>query len=85
MARAIVEIDMPEQCSECPLERESYCMAVGEELPFYGKRATWCPLKESVKPKPVLHNDFRCPACGNNLYCGQAYCDECGRKVKWDG
>lgn len=50
MARAIVEIDMPESCAECPLEYDYWCMVMGtmldDECSIYTERDRRCPLKE---------------------------------------
>ena len=50
MARAIVEIDMPESCAECPLEYDYCCMVMGtmldDECSIYTERDKRCPLKE---------------------------------------
>ena len=47
-------------------------------------------MKEQEPVRPVLGrignstNDYTCPVCGTDLYHYQKYCDECGRKVKWN-
>lgn len=48
MARAKVEIEIPENCAECPLEYDYLCMAMGDvlddECSIYTERDKRCPL-----------------------------------------
>lgn len=50
MARATVEIEMPESCAECPLEHDYLCMVMGtmldDECNIYTERDKRCPLIE---------------------------------------
>lgn len=45
--KAILVIDMPESCFDCPCESEYLCGAARKEL-FYeaDRKPEWCPLKE---------------------------------------
>lgn len=51
MARAKVEIEMPESCAACPLEYDYYCMVMrdvlDDECSIYTERDKRCPLKET--------------------------------------
>ena len=49
-------------------------------------------LKAQEAVVPVLahegankqRNDYKCPECQTLLYYEQRYCEQCGRKVKWN-
>lgn len=47
MKKAVLIIDMPESCNECPLmfrhEEERCCMPEGRNS--FSKKPSWCPLK----------------------------------------
>ena len=45
--KAILVIDMPATCWDCPCESEYFCGAACKEL-FYveDRKPDWCPLKE---------------------------------------
>ena len=55
MDKAILVIDMPSRCGECPVcasyqscafsTREVWCAATGKDVDLYSK-SIWCPLKE---------------------------------------
>lgn len=53
MARATVEIEMPETCAECPLEYDYYCMVMrdvlDDECSIFTERDKRCPLVEVKK------------------------------------
>lgn len=71
-------------CKGCPYE--------GKECIDRLKADALALLKEQEAVEPTLiregrnkyYNDYVCPGCDNELYYGQNYCSECGRKVKWE-
>lgn len=65
MGKAVLVIDMPNSCSECPLFHDTYCDMCCSGLNYrsinypYPKdfRQVWCPLKplsENVKIDEIL-------------------------------
>ena len=82
MAKAILELEMPESCRECPLQAIStekkirYCTVIRYTTDYYGtKRRDDCPLKpvedKEKHGKWVLH--------GNDDDLGMTYyCSVCG-------
>ena len=42
------------------------------------------PIRIENSPNKYFDN-YRCPSCNGELVFGQAYCSDCGGKVKWDG
>ena len=62
MSKAILVIDMPEGCDNCPLmfrhEEERCCIAEGRNS--FSKKPNWCPLKPvSEKALDVLEALYR--------------------------
>ena len=51
MNKAILVIDMPKNCDECPCEDRDYpvCCVLNKERKCYAKRPNWCPLKPIPK------------------------------------
>ncbi len=70
MGKAILVMDMPECCEECPLMRcevdcipEEYCKANNnEEIINVEKKTDWCPLKELPERKEEVRY------CGNGIF-----------------
>lgn len=64
--KAVLVIDMPTRCEECPLLADEFCYGIYRARCVYddmGKngRAKWCPLKplpEKMIPEMVLGNAF---------------------------
>ena len=46
MARAMLIMDMPEACYECPCEADYVCQAKCKEIDEIDKVQEWCPLRE---------------------------------------
>ena len=57
MAKAVLVMDMPENCENCACKYPSYkndalydCAITGKTIPInggrYGKKPDWCPLRE---------------------------------------
>lgn len=42
---ALIDIDMPEECIDCPLESYHECLVTGKGSASVG-RASWCPFHE---------------------------------------
>lgn len=63
MGKAILVIDTPDGCHECPLAVETVhnydaCCIDGRRIISYGK-FSWCPLKPAPEPKLVWYDDER--------------------------
>lgn len=65
MSKAILVMDMPENCEHCACKYPSYkddalydCAITGKTVPInggrYGKKPDWCPLRELPEKE---HND----------------------------
>ena len=73
MSKAVLVIDMPERCLDCPLGYEDdygdWCIAsvgeTGEHRDIYQQvhnkltRPDWCPLKPLPKKKPSLDEPMK--------------------------
>lgn len=64
--KAILVIDMPKECWDCPLHRSSWdedneeimiCRGKYMES-HYGERPDWCPLKPLPEKKHKITNDY---------------------------
>ena len=74
-------------CNECPYECDDMDQCI--EAVTYDALEL---LKEQEAVVPVLvyegankqHNNYKCPECQTLLYYEQRYCEQCGRKVKWN-
>lgn len=57
MAKAVLVLDMPENCSDCCLCNNGYCTKKLMCCNFNTeeKRAEWCPIKE-LPQKQIHHN-----------------------------
>ena len=60
--KAILTIEMPESCFDCPCESEYVCGAAQKKL-FYeeDRKPEWCPLKETPNkmiPEMVIGNRY---------------------------
>ena len=75
MAKAILELEMPESCWQCPCiqdrtETYRWCGAVGGDCPNppYEKRRDDCPLKLVERCEWILIDDdnglWQCSKCG---------------------
>lgn len=54
MSKAILVMDMPESCRECPLELSKHQCAVNSELMKDNTiRQVWCPLREVPEKKDL--------------------------------
>ena len=67
MSKAILVMDMPTDCEDCPLfkdgdkgERECKATRKGTEYDYYKTRPSWCPLREV--PQKQVNN------CLDNTY-----------------
>ena len=56
--KAILVIDMPEKCEDCPLTEwaGSYCRLIG--MFVNDERPSWCPLKPMPQKKEVEVNEI---------------------------
>jgi hypothetical protein len=56
MSKAILVIDMPDSCDNCPLmfrhEEERCCMPEGRNS--FSKKPSWCPLKSLPEERDSL-------------------------------
>ena len=66
MNKAILVIDMPDSCGECPIHasyadsafsiREYWCAAMGEDVNPKNK-PDWCPLKPAPEKQEIWYDD----------------------------
>lgn len=64
MAKAVLVMDMPERCADCPLrssEKTSYvcCYLTLKNISstdYYDKKPDWCPLRELPEKREINHN-----------------------------
>ena len=66
MAKAILIMDMPEDCNDCYAMyvslSERFCRATEENLSAKAERPDWCPLRELPEKKeelPIEKYEFR--------------------------
>ena len=87
MAKAILELEMPEGCWQCPCiqdktETYRWCGVVGGDCPNppYEKRRDDCPLKPIEEP---IKQPECCPNCGYKTVSDGKYvcCFACGYNV----
>lgn len=62
MSKAILIMDMPNACYECPCEADYVCQAKCKEIDEIDKVQEWCPLRE-VPPR-AYHPNF----CDNGRF-----------------
>ena len=61
--KAVLVIDMPENCMECKLEGyaentgETYCIVNDRETGSYEEKPDWCPLKPLPEKKQIHQID----------------------------
>ena len=60
-------------------EAETQCADSGmcEICSFYERAMSVEPL--------AYHNLFICPVCKNTLFREQKFCNECGKRIEWEG
>ena len=59
MAKAILVMDMPERCIDCPCECDGYCQTEGAVkgiVESVKKKPSWCPLKPMPEKKAVMNH-----------------------------
>lgn len=50
MSKAVLVMDMPESCQECPLKHDNYCEADAEKRSaYFHEIPDWCPLVLSLE------------------------------------
>lgn len=59
---------------------------VGKDLDSEALKMAIKALEKQIAKKPVETMicdtaTWKCPCCGNELYSGQEYCDECGQAI----
>lgn len=72
MAKAVLVMDMPERCADCPLrssEKTSYvcCYLTLKNISstdYYDKKPDWCPLRELPEKKETVYPQ----ECYDNSY-----------------
>lgn len=75
MPKAVLIMDMPENCENCACKYPSYkddalydCAITGKTIPInggrYGKKPDWCPLRELPEKRYTSHPK----ACSTNRY-----------------
>ena len=79
MNKAILVIDMPKRCANCPLRCsvngfQPFCTITFETLSdneYYNTKPTWCPLKELPKKQKhrTIDNEFQRGAKTGWNYC----------------
>lgn len=68
MPKAVLIMDMPERCADCPLRNSSHaknsyvCCYLTlkdiSETDYYDKKPDWCPLRELPEKKPELKSGY---------------------------
>lgn len=66
MAKAVLVMDMPERCADCPLrssEKTSYvcCYLTLKNISstdYYDKKPDWCPLRELPEKIPESKSEY---------------------------
>lgn len=53
MSKAILVMDMPNACYECPCEADYVCQAENKEIDNIDKVQEWCPLREVPQKKTM--------------------------------
>ena len=67
MAKAVLVMDMPENCENCACKYFSYeddalydCAITGKTIPInggrYGEKPDWCPLRELPEKEETVHS-----------------------------
>lgn len=64
MPKAVLIMNMPEKCADCPLRdsvKKGYviCFSTLESLSetdYYDKKPDWCPLRELPEKKETVHS-----------------------------
>lgn len=58
MAKAMLIMDMPSSCKECPcLNDVDECEGVYKDVDDIGRKPTWCPLREVPQKKVSCFSD----------------------------
>ena len=71
MSKAVLVMNMPEECAKCNLYDHEYdvCEPTEKNVRTFGK-PDWCPLRELPKKKPTIgkesDNDILCMNAGYN-------------------
>ena len=79
---------VPDACRDCSKYRGIDVLRCMEEL----MADAYTLLKEQEAEQPIVHENsygwkfYYCPKCKQEFYQNrkQAYCDKCGKAVKWD-
>ena len=61
MAKAILVMDMPEKCMDCPCEYEGRCEVKFGIYVSLNEKPSWCPLKpmpEKREPNPLSDSNY---------------------------
>lgn len=62
MAKAVLVMDMPEDCNDCYAMyvslSERFCRATEENLSAKAERPDWCPLRELPEKIPELESGY---------------------------
>lgn len=95
----ILDCCIEDDCYHCPNAYKYSGIAACEDfaheyvsIPYSIMRETIEALKEQEPSKPIVHENsygwkfYYCPKCKQEFYQNrkQAYCDKCGKAVKWD-
>lgn len=94
--KAILVMDMPENCLTCPnFNGIDECMLQSEEANFnadtFSDLREGCPLvplsEEQAALSPTINgHSYICPRCriSRNINQKYAYCPSCGQKLAWN-
>ena len=53
MSKAVLVMNMPENCQECPMKHDDYCEADAEKRnAYFHEIPDWCPLVPLPEKKP---------------------------------
>ena len=76
-------------CKECPYGTNEYdtCDTIDhllkDALKVLKEQEAVTPIK-ARQGRNEYYSYFLCPVCKNDIMFHQPYCEECGRKMKWD-
>jgi hypothetical protein len=94
MAKAILELEMPESCKQCKLGHYdelygiTHCDILRECMPYEGRRSD-CPLKLvkgceycNTEPEIIYRKDWTIFTKGEDKVVDINYCPMCGRRLE---
>lgn len=91
--KAILVMEMPENCMVCPLSNDSdECIMQDEDTNYnadtFSDLREGCPLipmSERAQHPVITEHRYICPGCGasRNINHKYAFCPSCGQRLAW--